>query len=136
MAFGRPYFAKMALLDRRRWAARRHFKCECIACNNDYPLLKDMKRSGAFDIATAFSGAGRESKTYQRVCDILQRFNSHYPCVEIEEGHEILFFCIWFLANPSKIPLLWKPLFKLVQSGAVDACSIFRESVKGQYRHL
>lgn len=128
LSFCRLTHTTTPLGERRSWAASRYFTCACIACKENYPLYEDMKHS-KINIEAALAGKGKERETYQRVCDVLQKFDSRYPCVELANGKRLISFCFSYVANPSKMSLNRKYFWDKALCADVDLCALFLKSI-------
>ena len=119
--------ATAPLHERRLWAAGRLFSCKCTACQKDYPLLEDLKHR-KIDIEGILAGNGRELESYHRVCEVLQKYDSHYPCIELINGKKLMSFCFSYLVNRYK-SLLRKHYYDIAQFTRIDVCAVFLRSI-------
>lgn len=71
------------------------FRCECTACNNDWPLLPNLKvidkacfnraKKACRDLSTSNGQINQKkaSESYQEACSLIERGGKNFPSIEI-----------------------------------------------------
>lgn len=87
-----------------------HFTCQCVACENNYPLFEDLTH-GSIPELKLDEKVGESSK--QIYVDYINKYASYYPCREVVRAEGLFRFhinSVYVEAASRRLNIDWEKL--------------------------